>query len=126
MAAIVLALAADGALRRHWREAGLDRPQPAERVWTSWAVLGWGVVALALYLLRQWMGAPALGGLTAYVPILGGLIELAMLFVAWVTLLEARRRGRSLLREAPLWAGLALGLLPPARDLLLYLRDWRP
>jgi eukaryotic-like serine/threonine-protein kinase len=49
-----------------------------------------------------------------------------MLFLAWASVLEARRRSRPLSREAPLWAGLALGLLPPATDLALYLRDWRP
>jgi serine/threonine-protein kinase len=124
--ALVLALVANGALRRHWRETGLDRPQPAPAVWTSWAVFGWGAIGLALYLLRQWLGGRLPDLLAAYVPILGGLIELAMLFLAWVTVLEARRRRRPLLREGPLWAGIALALVPPARDLALYLRDWRP
>jgi eukaryotic-like serine/threonine-protein kinase len=123
--AIVLALAAYGTLRRHWREAGLDTPRPAEPVPTAYAVLGWSAIALVLYVTRHWLGGlPA--GLTPYVPILGGLLELAMLFLTWITILEARRRSRPLHREAALWAGVALALVPPARDLLFYLQHWRP
>jgi eukaryotic-like serine/threonine-protein kinase len=126
VAAIVLALGAHGMLRRHWREAGLDRPQPAVPVWTSWAVFGWGAISLAFYTVRKALGSRLPDVVTAYVPILGGLIELAMLFLAWVTVLEALRRGRSLAREVPLWVGIALAMVPPTVDLALYLRDWRP
>jgi serine/threonine-protein kinase len=126
VAAIVLALAANGALRRHWRASGLDRPQPEVPVWTSWAVFGWGAIGLVIYLVRWALDAHIPSLVAAYLPIMGGLIELAMLFLTWVSVLEARRRHRPLAREAPLWAGVALALIPPAWDLALYLRDWRP
>jgi hypothetical protein len=60
------------------------------------------------------------------VPIVGGLIELLCLYLAWVAILDARRTGRPLVREVPLWAGLGLALIPPVRDLALYLASWTP
>jgi serine/threonine-protein kinase len=126
VAAAVLALAAQGLLRRHWREAGLDAALPDRPVPASRAVFVVGAVALGVYLLRRAVDAGARSFATAYVPILGGLIELVCVYLAWVAILEARRTGRPLVREAPLWLGVALALVPPTRDLALFLASWRP
>ncbi len=126
VAAVVLALASQGWLRRHLRQAGLEARAPGRPVPAARAVFACGVVAIVVYLVRRLVD-PA-GGSTAspYVPIVGGLIELTCLYLAWVAFLDARRTGRSLTREVPLWAGLGLALIPPVRDLALYLASWKP
>ena len=126
LAAVVLALGSQGWLRRRFRDAGLeasapDRPVPAAR-----AVFACGAIAITVYAARRLAG-DATGSLAAsYVPILGGLLELACLYLAWVAILEAWRTGRPLAREVPLWTGLGLALVPPVRDLALYLARWTP
>jgi serine/threonine-protein kinase len=126
VAAIVVALAAQGWLRRHFREAGLESRAPERPVPAARAVFACGVVAIAVYAARRLIdpagGSPA----SPYVPIVGGLIELMCLYLAWLAFLDARRTGRALVREVPLWAGLGLALVPPVRDLALYLASWTP
>jgi eukaryotic-like serine/threonine-protein kinase len=121
----IAALLAQGLLRRHWRQAGLDHPRPQQRVAESTAVLVCGVVAVALYVARRVL-APPTSFWTSYVPILGGLLELATLFMAWSAVLQAWRTSRPLTREPRLWLGMGLALIPPVVDLAGYLRDWRP
>ncbi len=126
VAALVLASAAHGLLRRHWRQAGLDRPQPARPLRASRWVLASGMVSLAVYAARRLFEGRALGAAFPYVPLLGGLIELAALFLFWTAVLEAQRTSRSLAREPALWLGVALALVPPVTELTGYLLAWRP
>ncbi len=126
VAAVVLALASQGWLRRHFREAGLEVRAPERPVPAARAVFACGVVALAVYFARRLVDPAGGSAASPYVPIVGGLIELACLYLAWVAFLDARRTGRSLAREVPLWAGLGLALVPPVRDLALYLAAWKP
>ena len=126
VAAIVLALASQGWLRRHFREAGLEVRAPERPVPAARAVFACGVVALAVYFARRLVDPAGGSAASPYVPIVGGLIELACLYLAWVAFLDARRTRRSLAREVPLWAGLGLALVPPVRDLALYLAAWKP
>jgi serine/threonine-protein kinase len=126
LAAVVVSLLAHGVLRRHWRTAGLDRPQPHRPVRESRLVLLWGGVALAVYVLRRAMEAAGHGWVGPYAPILGGLIEVAALYCVWVAVLEASRRARPLFREPALWGGFALALIPPAVDLVGFLATWQP
>jgi len=125
IATVIVALLAQGLLRRHWRAAGLDAPRPHRPVPAAPWVLGWGLLAVSLYEIRGLTATPG-AFWTAYVPIAGGLLELVVLFAAWTAILEAWRCGRPLGREAPLWLGLGLALVPPIEDLFRYLRDWRP
>ena len=48
-----------------------------------------------------------------YIPVIGGCLELMMLYRFWDAALEARQTSRSLAREPLLWLGLALSLFPP-------------
>jgi hypothetical protein len=52
--------------------------------------------------------------LVIYIPILGGMLELAMVYLVWVAVLEALRTSRPLRREPWLWLGALISLVPPA------------
>lgn len=125
LAAVALALVGYGVLRRHWLLAGLDRPQPERRLRESRTLLAWGAATLVVWALRRWLEA-GLPWAWELVPIVGGFMEIAALFLFWSAVLEAARTARSLAREPALWAGLLLALVPPTSDLVSYLRSWRP
>jgi hypothetical protein len=122
----VVALAGQGLLRMHWREAGLERPAPGEPVFESRHVLRLGVLCLALYGLRKLLEAFGVATGMIYLPLLGGALETATLFFVWVSILQARRTSRPLLRERALWLGLGLALIPPTVELVAYIVRWRP
>lgn len=126
LAAIVLALASQAWLRRRFREGGLERSLPGRPVPGSRAVLACGIVSLSVYAAHRLMDGGGSWVGSTYVPILGGLLELACLYLAWVAILDAWRTGRALLRERPLWVGLGLALVPPVSDLAAYLARWHP
>ena len=44
---------------------------------------------------------------------LGGVLELAVVYQLWMGVLEARRTGRAMRREPLLWLAVALALFPP-------------
>jgi len=119
------ALVAQGLLRRHWRESGLVRPQPERPVSESSLVLAGGAAAILLYGVRRFL-APAGALWTAYVPVAGGMMLLAIVFLVWTAVLEAWRTSRPLVREPRLWLGIALALVPPVVDLARYLQQWMP
>jgi serine/threonine protein kinase len=122
LAAISVAVAAYGLLRRHWRRVGLERAQPERPVRESRSVLMLGAVAIVVYSLRKLFESRGVEWGFAYVPILGGLIEIAALFFFWMAILQAWRTARPLTREWALWAGVLLALLPPVTDLAAYVR----
>ena len=123
---LVVAVAAGALLRRHWRLAGLLRAQPERPVPESGKVLLWGTIAVVLHLIRRLIESRGWRWAAVYVPVAGGLIELAVLFFVWLSVLEARRTSRSLRREPRLWIGLGLALLPPTVQLAVYIARWRP
>jgi serine/threonine-protein kinase len=117
--AIALALAAYGLLLRHWRATGLDRPAPDRPLTGARRVLRFGIFLFALFLVHQLLlrqGASAIG---SYIPVIGGSLELIMLYRFWDAALEARQTSRSLAREPLLWLGLALSLFPPTYSMAL-------
>lgn len=123
---IALALAAQALLRRHWKRAGVEYARPDRPVPQSGVVLALGAAALTLYLARRILEALRDGALSPYVPLVGGLLELSVVFFVWLGVLEAWRTGRPLQREPRLWAGLALALVPPMVELARYIAAWRP
>jgi predicted Ser/Thr protein kinase len=123
---VVLALAGQGLLRRHWRESGLDRPAPEEPVPASRQVLLLGVASAVLYAVRKLLEALNVSAGMTYVPLLGGSLETAALFFVWVSILQARRTSRPLIRERALWLGLGLSLVPPVVELAAFVLRWRP
>jgi len=126
VALAVVAVAAYGFLRRHWREAGLDRPSPDTPLGESGWVLGAGLLSIGVYGVRLALMGLGYAWPSVYIPLLGGLIELGALVLVWIAVLEARRISRPLSHEARLWLGLALALSPPVIELLRYLLAWRP
>jgi hypothetical protein len=56
-------------------------------------------------------GVHAVGA--SYVPVVGGTLELAMVYLTWMAVLEAQRTRRPLRREPLLWLAVALALVPP-------------
>jgi hypothetical protein len=89
-------------------------------------VLALGIACVALYLARLALEQAGSARLVAYVPIAGAALELAVLFVAWLTVLEAWRVARPLVREPRLWLGLGLAALPPIVEATRYLASWKP
>jgi serine/threonine-protein kinase len=120
--AIALALAAYGLLRRHWRLAGLDRPSPERPLPGARRVLVIGVVLFAIFLLREGLARAGAGNVVTYIPVVGGVLELVMLYRVWDVALEATRTTRSLAREPLVWVGLALSLFPPTYHMALLAR----
>jgi eukaryotic-like serine/threonine-protein kinase len=126
VALVGVALAAQALLRRHWRAEGIAVRTPARPVPESRTVLLLGVASLALYAARRALERAGLQAWAPYVPILGGLIELAAVFYAWVAVLEASRTGRPLRAETRLWVGVLLTLVAPITELGRYIQAWRP
>jgi serine/threonine-protein kinase len=126
LAAIAAAVAAQAALRRQWRDARLEAPRPHAPVPESRTVLALGITSLGVYVLRVLLEGRGFAPLFAYVPILGGLIEIATLFFFWIAVLQAWRASRPLRREWRLWAGLGLALVPPVSDLAAFVWSSRP
>ena len=123
IAALATALGGYAALRRHWRAAGLLQARPHQPLRESRLVFGCGAFAVSIWLLRMSFASPAV---SEYVPILGGLIEVAALLLFWTAVLQGLRRSRPLAREAWLWLGMLMALVPPAWDLASYLSSWHP
>jgi serine/threonine-protein kinase len=119
--AMAMATAAYGLLRRHWRTAGLERPAPDRPLAGARRVLRIGVVLFALFLLHQLLLHRGASVIVSYLPVIGGCLELMMLYRFWDAALEARQTSRSLAREPLLWLGLALALFPPTYNMALLL-----
>jgi len=62
----------------------------------------------ALFVGGELLRRSGVGNLVTYVPVVGGVLELVMLYRAWDVVLEAQRTARSLAREPLLWIGMAL------------------
>ncbi len=125
LATFAVAITAYGFLRRHWRQAGLERPQPETRIVESRFVLTIGLIACVVYgvrLLLEWRGLRA----AEYIPIAGAAIEIAALYYLWITILKCWRVSRPLRREPLLWIGFAIALLPPVANLVTDLMKWNP
>jgi serine/threonine-protein kinase len=117
--AIAIALAAYGLLRRHWRTAGLERHAPDRPLVGSRRVLRLGIALILLFAVHQLLPRTAAVAIVSYVPVIGGCVELLMLYRFWDATLEAQQTHRSLAREPLLWLGLALALFPPTYNLAL-------
>jgi len=125
LATFALAIAAYGALRWHWRRAGLERHAPDTPVREARWVLACGLLSCATYAAGKglsWDSRPV----ATYLPVIGGVIEIAALFILWVSILHAWRVGRPLWREPIMWLGFGLAILPPVSEFLIYLRHWTP
>lgn len=110
-------------LELRWRRAG---PAPAGPVRESALVFKLGVFCVALYGVRRAFEAIGYIGIFRYMPIVGGLLEIGVVWFTWYAILETRRRKRPLTGELALWAGVALALVPPVTDFVRWLARWRP
>jgi predicted Ser/Thr protein kinase len=108
-----IALAAYGLLRGHWRKVGLDRAEPNRKLPGTRGVLFLGVFLDVMFVGRIFLVRTASAGLGSYVPVLGGVLELVMVYLVWTCALEALRTSRRLFHEPALWVGLSLALVPP-------------
>jgi serine/threonine protein kinase len=113
-------------LRRHWRQSGLDRPNPLLPIAESRWVFGFALVGNAGYWLRKREELHGHFGPGVYAPLLGGLLEVVTLYLFFFSMLQAWRCSRPLRREPLLFLGMLLALLPPAADLVSYLKHWTP
>jgi eukaryotic-like serine/threonine-protein kinase len=117
-AAFAVALAAYGLLRRHWRLAGVELAVPERPLRTTRAVMGVTAAILALFVTRLALRAAGVPDAGAwFVPVLGGTLELVMVYLTWMAVLEAQRTRRPLRREPLLWVAVGLSLLPPVLNL---------
>jgi serine/threonine-protein kinase len=85
-----------------------DRPLPATR-----SLLALAGVVMAGFFLRLGLDHAGLQRLSSYMPVLGGILELGMVYLLWMGVLEARRTARPLRREPLLWLAVGLSLVPP-------------
>ena len=122
LGAFAAALVAYGLLRRHWRSSGLEDMSPERPVRDAARVFWAGSVAIAVYGARRALEAGGVEAATRYIPIVGGLILVAVLYLFWCAVLEAWRTSRPLRREPLLWIGAALALGAPVVELLRALR----
>lgn len=110
-----VALAAVGALRQHWRRVGLTTARPSGPLPFARATFLAGALALSMYLARlAWVGPQS--AVSAYIPIAGGAVVLAVMYFASLARLEAWRLGRSILREPEWVLGVIAGAVPPVVD----------
>jgi serine/threonine-protein kinase len=124
--AFAVALGAYGLLRRHWRHAGLDAPSPERPVAAVRAVVKVALVIDALFFVRLGIQRAGAHSVATYVPVAGGVLELIMVYAAWLAALEARRTSRPLHREPWLWVAIGLALVPPAVSVLRILAGGAP
>jgi serine/threonine-protein kinase len=108
-----VALSAYGLLRRHWRHAGFDRKTPDRPVRGTRTVVVFAIVLNTLFLARMLLERAGARSVGNYIPVIGGVLELCMLYVVWVAVLEANRTSRPLRKEILLWCAVALSLFPP-------------
>jgi eukaryotic-like serine/threonine-protein kinase len=125
LAAAGVALAAVALLRRHWRKEGLESQASELPLEESKRVLVLGGATLGVFLARMALTARGTlapmgenAPLSAYLPVLGGLLEVSVLYVFLLAVLESLRRHRPLVREWKLWLGLFFALIPPTSQLL--------
>jgi serine/threonine-protein kinase len=125
-ATFAVAMGAYGLLRRHWRHAGLDVPSPERPIAAVRVVLKVALAIDALFVLRIAVDRAGAHGVATYVPVAGGVLELLMVYAAWIAALESRRTSRPLRREPWLWAAIGLALVPPAVSMLRILAGLPP
>lgn len=121
-----VALVAYGLLRGQWRAAGLEVVTPEQPVAAVRPVIRMAFVLNALFGLHLLLERSALRSLVIYIPILGGMLELGMVYLVWVAVLEALRTSRPLRREPWLWAAAAISLIPPVVSSVRLLRGGQP
>jgi hypothetical protein len=123
LGAFAIAFAAYGLLRRHWRLSGLQDSQPHLPLRESRTVLKLGALAIVVFLIRRTLLALHFTTAAMYIPVVGALLELCVLYALWCGLLEAVRRSRPVSKEWVLWTGFWIALIPPAMELLTYVRS---
>jgi hypothetical protein len=113
-ASFAAALAAYGLLRRHWRQAGIEVARPDQPLQATRSVVRVALLILALFAVRLVVLATHVAPRGAsYVPVVGGTLELIMVYLTWMAVLEAQRTRRPLRREPLLWTAVSLALVPP-------------
>ena len=116
-AAWAVAFVAYGVIRSHWRRAGLDAATPDAALGSVRPVLRIAIVLNGLFAMRLVLEHSTFAGslreVATYMPILGGILELGMVYFVWVAVLEAWRTARPLSREPWLWFGVLFSLVPP-------------
>lgn len=123
LAAFAAALGAAGLLRFYWMRSDLIGGRPDQRIREARWVLVAGILACMVFAIGRPLPQR---GLVLYLPIIGGVIEVAALFLLWTGILQAWRNGRSLRHEPGLWIGFALALLPPVTEFAYTLATWKP
>jgi len=111
--AIALALGAYGLIRRHWRQAGVDLPAPDRPLPATRPLLALAAVIVTVFFIWLALDRSGASQASSYVPVLGGVLELGVVYLFWMGVLEGRRTGRGLRREPLFWLALCLSLFPP-------------
>ena len=88
--------------------------------------MGVGVVCVVIYLLRRWLQSRGSLSAVAYMPVVGGLLEIGVLYLFFRAMLQSWRTQRPLQREPWLFVGLLLALIPPAVEFFGYVARWTP
>jgi serine/threonine-protein kinase len=119
-AAWAVAILAYGLLRGHWRRTGLEIATPERPLQGTRFVVRMAVLLNALFGLHLLLELTAARVFVIYIPILGGILELGMVYLVWAAVLEAIRTSRPLRREPWLWFGALSSLIPPVISTLRF------
>ena len=102
---------------------GLPEGPPRESRW----LFGLGLVNVSLWAVHVLIiGREDPGLVVRYLPIGGGLLEMVLLVVLWTAILECLLRHQNPFRNAWLWGGGVLMVIPPSIELLNYVETWHP
>jgi serine/threonine-protein kinase len=115
-----VAILAYGLLRGHWRRTGLEIATPERPLQGTRFVVRMAVLLNALFGLHLLLELTAARVFVIYIPILGGILELGMVYLVWAAVLEAIRTSRPLRREPWLWFGALSSLIPPVISTLRF------
>jgi eukaryotic-like serine/threonine-protein kinase len=126
VAAWAVAFVAYALLRGHWRRTGLEVHSPEQPLEVVRPALRLALGLNALFAVHLLIEGTTLRHWVSYIPILGGVLELAMVYLLWVAVLDAWRTSRPLRREPLLWVAAAISLIPPAVSSIRLWQDGAP
>ena len=124
LGAIVFGIAAIRMLGRHWRRAGLSEATPDQPIREASWVLAGGVLVILMFAFFKLLEFQGHAWIRSYKTIPAGVLEVMVLFLFWVSVLEAWRTRRALWREPRIFAGMGLALIPPSYALYEEILPW--
>jgi eukaryotic-like serine/threonine-protein kinase len=127
--ALALTMLVFGFLRAYWSRHPIAQGQVPRSIASRW-VLGLGIAMVGIHALRmlsELRGTPFLStNVARYVAPIGGIMELAMLFALFRSLLHTARIRAIERIDWRLLLGVTLAFVPPTHAFYMHLQTWKP